>query len=91
MNYHGEKVRLKFTRSVLQQKIVTYNHKKLVNLYVVYEITIFNGIDNYPILTNALSGAVKLTKNVDFDKYKYPGHGIGFDGKGYFSIGNEFG
>ena len=29
INYYGEKVRLKFNGSALQQKVVTYNHKKL--------------------------------------------------------------
>ena len=71
MNYCGEKARLKFTESILQQKLVTYIHKKVVNLYVVYKITNFHGIDNYPTLTNALFGAVKLTKNADIDKYKF--------------------
>ena len=70
---------------------MTYSHKKVVNLYVVYEITYFYGISNYPILTNALFGAVKLTKNAAISKYKYYGYGIGFDGKGYYSIGNEIG
>ena len=35
--------------------------------------------------------AVKLTKHVDVDQYKYSGHGIGFDRKGFFSIGDEVG
>ena len=83
INYYGDKVRLKFTGSILQQKIVTYNHKKVVNLHVVYEITNSHGIDNYPTLTNALFGAVKLTKNADIDKYKYYRYGIGFDGHGF--------
>ena len=83
VNYYGEKARLKFTGSILRQKIVTYSHKKVVNLYVVYEITNFHGIDNYPTLTNALFGAVKLTKNADIDKYKYSRYGIGFDGHGF--------
>ena len=34
-------------------------------------------------------GAVKLTKHVDVDQYKYSGYGIGFDRKGSYSIGNE--
>ena len=84
INYYGDK-QLKFTGSVLQQKAVTYNHKKVVNLYKVYEITNFHGKNNYPILTNALFGAVKLTKNGDIDKYKYSGYGIGFDGQGFYS------
>ena len=67
INYYGEKVRLKFTGSILQQKIVTYSHKKVVNIYVVYEISNFHGIDSYPTLKNALFGAVKLTKNADID------------------------
>ena len=36
-------------------------------------------------------GAVKLTKHVDVDLYKYSGYGIGFDRKGSYSIGNEVG
>ena len=67
------------------KKIVTYSHKKVVNLYVVYEITNFHGIDNYPTSTNSLLGAIKITKNTDIDKHKYSGYGIGFDGKGFFS------
>ena len=35
--------------------------------------------------------AVKLIKHVDFDQYKYLGYGIGFDRKGFCSIGNEIG
>ena len=35
---------------------------------------------------------VKLSKNIDIDKFKYSGHSIGFDGHGYFSRPNgEFG
>ena len=82
--YYGDKVRLRFTGSVLQQKTVTYSHKKVVNLYVVYEITNFHGIDSYPTLANALFVAVKLTKHADIDKYRYFEYGIGFDGKGFY-------
>ena len=46
----------------MQQKTISYNHKKVVNLYVVYEITNFHGTNNYPTLTNFLFGAAKLTK-----------------------------
>ena len=76
INYYGDKARLKFTRSVLQQKAIICNHKNVVNLYIVSEITNFHGTNNYPTLTNALFGAVKLTKNVDIDEYKYSGYGI---------------
>ena len=33
----------------------------------------------------------KLTKHSDIDKYKYSGYSIGFDRKGFFSLGNEIG
>ena len=36
-------------------------------------------------------GAVKLTKLVHIDLYKYCGYGIGFDRKGFFSISDEIG
>ena len=36
-------------------------------------------------------GAVKLIKHIDVDQYKYSGYGIGFDRKGFYSIGNEIG
>ena len=35
--------------------------------------------------------AVKLTKHVDVDLYKYSGYGIGFDRKEFFSTGDEIG
>ena len=68
----------------MQQKIVTYSHKKFINLYVVYEITNFHSINSYLTPTNVLFGAVKLTKNVDIDKYKYSGCEIGFDRHGFY-------
>ena len=84
VNYYGDRVRLRFTGSVLQQKTVTCSHKKVVNIYVVYEITNFPDIDSYPVLANALFGAVKLTKNADINKDRYFGYGTGFDGCGFF-------
>ena len=36
---------------------------------------------------------VRLTKNADFDKFKYFGYGVGFDARGSFALsdGSEFG
>ena len=48
-----------------QKKTVTYSHKKVVNLYIAYEITNFQSVGTYLTLTNTLSGDVKLTKNAD--------------------------
>ena len=41
-------------------------------------------MSSYPTLENCLFGAISLTKDVDTDKYKYSGYGIGFDRKGKF-------
>ena len=48
-------------------------------------------ISSYQTLKNCLFGAVKLTKHVDIDLYKYSGYGIGFDRKWFSSIGDEVG
>ena len=77
VNYYGEKVRLRFVGSVLQQKAVTNSHEKVVNFYVVYEIINFHGLGSYPTVANA-----------DIDKYRYFGYGIGFDEHGSFSHPN---
>ena len=52
---------------------------------MVNEITNFHSTNNYPTLTNALFGAIKLTKNADIDKYKYSAYGTGFDGHVFYS------
>ena len=36
-------------------------------------------------------GAVKLTKHPDIDQCNYSGYGIGFDRKGFFSLGDDIG
>ena len=71
---------------------------KIVNIYIVYEISKAANISkyrsdyNYPALQNKLFGAVSLTKNADIDKYKYSGYGIGFDRRSSFSFsGRGFG
>ena len=61
----------------------------MVNTYIVYEIDLwpFN-VDRDLVLGNSFFGAVKLTKNASFDKYKYSGFGIGFKS---FSLSNGSG
>ena len=89
--YYGTKIRVEFNGSCLKQDKVTYNHGKIVNICIVYEISENYSIRTYPTLENYLFGAVSLTKNADIDQYKYSGYGIGFDRKGKFSFGNGFG
>ena len=74
---------------VVWNKINTYNHGKIVNSYIVYEISKNYDISSYATLENCLFGVVSLTKNVDIDKYKNSGYGIGFDRKGEFSFSNR--
>ena len=70
---------MKFEGSCLAQTNVTYTHKNIVNIYIVYEIgaTTRNSYD--PKLRNGLFGAVTLVKNSDISKFEYTGYGIGFD------------
>ena len=39
INYYGTKTRVEFNGSCLKQDSVTFNHKKVVNIYIVYEIS----------------------------------------------------
>ena len=81
LSYYGTKIRVEFNESCLKQNKVTYNHGKIVNIYIVYEIRKNYSISTYPKLENCLFGAVSLTKSADIDQYKYSGYGIGFDRK----------
>ena len=47
-----------------------FTHKKVVNLYIVYELSASSSHINDPLLKNCLFGAVTLTKNTDIDKYR---------------------
>ena len=83
---YGTKTRVKFTGSCLQQSKISYTHRKIVNIYVVYELGASSSNINDPTLKNCLFGAVTLTKNTDIDKYGYSGYGIGFDRRSSFSF-----
>ena len=62
LDYIGIKTRAKFNGSCLKQDKVTFNHKTIVNVYIVYEINKNFPISSYPTLENCLFGAVSLTK-----------------------------
>ena len=67
LSFYGTKTRVEFSESCLKQDRVTYNYGKIVNIYIVYEISKIYNISSYPTLENCLFGAVSLTKNVDID------------------------
>ena len=86
LNYYGTKTKINFTRSCLKQSNYIFTHKKIVNIYVVYELAASSSYDSDPTIKNCLFGAVTLTKNADIEKYKYSGYDIGFDRRSSFSF-----
>ena len=77
---------MKFDGSILRQPKVTYTHKKVVNVYIVYQLSASSSNDGDPTLKNCLFGVVTLTKNAGDENYKYSGYGIGFDRISSFSF-----
>ena len=92
LSYYGPKTRVKFTGNCLKQSKISYNHGKIVNIYIVYELGASSSHFDDPTIKNCLFGAVTVTKNADIDKYRYFGYGIRFDRRGTFSFpGGGFG
>ena len=85
-NYYGTKTRVQFTGSCLKQSDHVFTHEKVVNIYIVYELSASTSHTNDPTIKNCLFGAVTLTKNDDIEKYKYSGCGIVFDRRSGFSF-----
>ena len=85
LNYYGTKTRVEINGSCFNQDSPTFDHGKVVNNYIVYEISKNINISDYPTVENSLFGAAILTKNADIDKYKYSRYGIGSDRHGSFS------
>ena len=68
LSYYDTKTRVEFNGSCLKQDTVTFNHKKVVNIYIVYEINKSININNYLTLENCLFGAVRLNTNASINK-----------------------
>ena len=81
---------LKLNGCCLKQDKITFNHGKIVNIYIFYDLKSNLNYNDDITLENCLFGAVKLTKNADISKYIYSGYGIRFDGKGAFSHSGGF-
>ena len=64
---------------------MTFTHKKVSNIYIVYEINLwlFTLGRNFA-LGNCLFRAFEMTANADLDKCKYSGYGIGFNARRTF-------
>ena len=50
LNFVGTKIRVKFNGDCLKQEKITYNHGKIVNTYIVYEIEKSVNTSSYPTL-----------------------------------------
>ena len=61
IDYYGYYIRLKFNGSVLRQPEVWYTHGRMVNIYIVYELTGSSSHSDDLSLKNCLFGAVTLT------------------------------
>ena len=86
LSYYDYDIRVKLTGSCLKQPKITYTYKKVLNIYIVYELGASTSHTDDPTLKNCLFGAVTLPKNTDIDKYEYSGYGIGFDRRESFSF-----
>ena len=84
LNYYGTKTRVEINGSCLKQDSATFDHGKVVNICIVYEISKNINISDYATIENSLFGAAILTKNTDIDKYKYSRYGIRSDRRGSF-------
>ena len=83
LSYFGTKIWAEFNGSCLKEHNDIYTHEKILNIYIVYELSSNLSIFDFG-WENCLFGVVKLTKNANIGKYKYWGYGIGFDSHGNF-------
>ena len=85
LNYYDAKTRLEFRGSCLKQDKRTFNHGKIVNIYIAYEIDKMY-TKSHPTLVNYVFRAASITKNADINKNKYFGYGIRFDRTGLYLL-----
>ena len=90
LSYLGYITRVELTESCSNEDRTTYDHEKIVNIYIVHEINKNVNNSSHATQENCLFGIVSLTKNLDIDKNKCSRYGIGFDRHGFFhSLGVE--
>ena len=58
LNYYGTEIKIKFTGICLKQSDHIFTHKKVVNIYIVYELTASSSHDSEPTIKNSLFCAV---------------------------------
>ena len=75
LSHFGTKTRVKFNGSCLKQDKITYAYGKIINIYIVYELSPNLNYNENVTLGDFLFGAVKLTENDENNKCKYSGQG----------------
>ena len=60
LSYNNTKIKVQFTGSCLKQPKFTFTHKKVVNIFYVYELGASNSHSSDPTIKNCLFGAVTL-------------------------------
>ena len=75
IKYTNARIKLKFDKSILRQKSST-SLGLIANSYIVCRLSPRTNSSSI-VLEYCLFGKIKMTRNVDPDKYKYQGHGIG--------------
>ena len=84
---NNSRIRLKFKGSCLKQAKVTFTQNDFVNLFIAYELDRWSrDLNTDFILKNCFFGSLKLTKDVDPDKYKYSGFDREFNSRSEFSL-----
>ena len=53
LSYYVTKIRVNFNGDFLKQPKVTYTHRNVVNIYIVYELGASSSHDNDPMLKNS--------------------------------------
>ena len=85
LSYYGTKIRVELNGSCLKQDKAIFDHRTILNICIVYDISRNFNISSYPTLENCLFGAISLIKGTAIDHYKYFRNGIGINRHGFFS------
>ena len=82
---HNSKTAAEFKERWLKQDKPTFNHRYVVNLFIVYKLQTWSrDLNTILTLDKCLFGAARLTKNADPNKNEYIGYGIRFNSHLFF-------
>ena len=84
LEYIDKYMFVKFDGSCLVKQDKSMFNKKVLNIYLVYDLDL-NLNNFYPNLENCLFGLAEITKNGDINKYLYNGYGLAFYSKDVFT------